>query len=213
MAWTKAKTAIVAGVAVILATGATSFTLYKLDKWEIISLKRVNYDRATPKGALFFMRRAMISGDSNGYIDSWQLTDQDEALRVSLGQMAQSFAELHRVLAVKYGEVSANAVIQNTAPFMMPKDMIDSAQENTVGKRKRISFGDPKNPAKVLELVQADGIWKLRPESLSNGLSKEKITQGMTRFAVVIQKIIPEIQKGAYPDAWAVRSVIKHELN
>jgi hypothetical protein len=215
MAWTKAKTAIVVGVAVILATVTTSFTLYKLDKWEVISLKRVSYDRSTPKGALFFMRRALVSGDADGFVDSFQLTDQDEALRRSLKQMVQSFAELNRVLAVKYGEASANVVIQNIAPFLMPKEMIDSAQEKADGGRMQISFGEPKSPKAmiVLELVQSDGAWRLRPESLFHGVSKEKTAQTMTQFAVVIQKIVPEVQKGAYPDAGAVGLAIKHEMN
>jgi RNA polymerase sigma factor (sigma-70 family) len=214
MAWTKAKIAAGVGVAVILATG-TGFTLYKLDKWEVISLKRISYDRSTPKGALFFMRRALVSGDSDGYIDSFQLTDQDEALRSSLKQMVQSFAELHRVLAAKYGEASANVVIQNTAPGLLPKKMIDSAQEKPDGGRMLISFGEPKIPKAmvVLELVQSDGVWKLRAESLFLGVSKEKTARAMTQFAVVIQRIIPEVQKGAYPDAGAVRLAIKHEMN
>jgi hypothetical protein len=213
MAWTKAKTAIVVGLAVVLAAGK-SITLQKLDRWEIISLKRINYDRSTPKGALFFMRRALVSGDSNGYADSFELTGQDEALRGSLKQMVQSFAELHRVLAEKYGEASANVVIQNTAPGLMPKEMIASAQEKADGGRMQISFGGPKSPKSmiVLELARLNGTWQLSPESLFLGASKENITQTMTQCVVVIQKIIPDVQKGAYPDAWAVGLAIKHEM-
>lgn len=214
MAWTKAKTAIVAGVALLLTAG-TCVTLQKLDRWEIISLKRINYDRSTPKGALFFMRRALVSGDSNGYADSFQLTDQDEALRSSLKLMVQSFAELHRVLAVKYGEASANVVIQNTAPGLMPKEMIDSGQVKADGGRMLMSFGGKNSPKSmaILELAQSNGAWQLSPESLFLGASKENITQTMTQCAVVIQKIIPEVQKGAYPNAGAVGLAIKHEMD
>jgi hypothetical protein len=65
----------------------------------------------------------------------------------------------------------------------------------------------------VLELVQSNGVWRLSPESLFLGASKENITQTMTQCAAVIQKIIPEVQKGTYPDAGAVGLAIKHEMD
>lgn len=65
----------------------------------------------------------------------------------------------------------------------------------------------------VLELVQSNGNWQLNPESLFRGASKENITQTMTQCAAVIQNIIPEVQKGTYPDAGAVGLAINHEMN
>lgn len=214
MTWSKAKTAIVVGVAAVLVAG-TSAVLYKLNKWEIISLRRISYDRSTPKGALFFMRRALVEGDSDGYVDSFQFADQDEVLRRSLKEMSQSFAELRRVLTDRYGEASANMVIQNTAPGLVPTEMIYSAQEKADGGRAQISFGALKNPKAmiVLQLVQSAGAWRLRPESLFGGMSKEQIEKGMAQFAMVIQKTIPEIQKGTYSKAEAVGLAIKHEMN
>jgi hypothetical protein len=210
----KAKKWIPAGI-VILLIGATSFVLFKLNKWEILPVHfwRASYDRSTPKGALFSMRRALVSGDAEGYADSFVRSGEDEAFRQSLMQMVSAFARLRRQLASTYSEASANVVIANLAPAAMPESMIHEATEKRDGERILFAVGSKETNLVTLELYPSDGVWRLRPESLFGGLSRDGITEVMTQFVTVIDKTIPEIAKGKYPDAYQVQLAIKHEMN
>jgi len=44
-------------------------------------------------------------------------------------------------------------------------------------------------------------------------MSRQQISFVMLQFAAVIDKTIPEIAKGKYPDAYGVQLAIKHEMN
>jgi hypothetical protein len=214
MAWSKTKITIVAGL-LLLTGGTASFVLYKLDKWELLSvrLQKPSYDRSTPKGALFFMRRALVSGDPDGYADSFVRSAEDEPFRQSLMQMVSAFARLRRQLAITYSEASANVVVANLAPAAMPESMIHAATEKRDGERILFAVGSKTTKLVTLELYPSGGVWRLRPESLFGGLSRASISEVMTQFATVIDKTIPEIAKGKYADAYQVHLAIKHEMN
>jgi RNA polymerase sigma factor (sigma-70 family) len=214
MAWSKTKITIVAGL-LLLTGGTASFVLYKLDKWELLSvrLRQPSYDRSTPKGALFFMRRALVSGDPDGYADSFVRSAEDEEFRQSLMRVVSAFARLRRQLATTYSEASANVVVANLAPAAMPESMIDAATEKRDGERILFAVGSKKAKLVTLELYTSDGVWRLKPESLFGGLSRDGISEVMTQFATVIDKTIPEIAKGKYADAYQVQLAIKHEMN
>ena len=213
MTISKTKLALIAAGCLLLVSA--SFVLYKLDKWEImpVRLRRASYDRASPRGAIFFIRRAPVSGDADGYAASFQLSDEDQALRQSLRQMVLAFAKLRRQLATTYGQVNADVVVRNLAPAVIPEEMIHSAVETKDGDRLLISLGSKNARMVTLELVRSGDAWRVRPETLFGGMSRQAISQVMTQFATVIDQTIPEIAKGTYPNAYDVQLAIKHEMN
>lgn len=213
MKTSKTKLALIAAGGLLLTFA--SFVVYKLDKWEIMPVRlwQASYDRATPKGALFLLRRGVVSGDAEEYVASFQLSDDDEALRQSLRKMVLAFAKLRRQLALTYGEVNADAVVRNLAPAMMPEKMIHSAEEKQVGDRVLVALGSQTTKLVNLELVKSGSAWRVRPETLFGGMSKPDIAKVMGQFVTVIDQTIPEIAKGTYPNAYDVQLAIKHKLN
>ena len=209
----KIKLALIITGCLLLPIG--SFVVYKLDKWEIMPVRfwRASYDRATPKGALFFMRRALLTGDANGYVASFQFTEQDEALRQSLRQMVLAFARLRRQLAQTYGDVDADMAVRSIAPAVVPEAMIHLANVDAKGDRTMISLGSKESKLVDMELIRSGGVWRLLPESAFGGMSRQQISFVMLQFAAVIDKTIPEIAKGKYPDAYGAQLAIKHEMN
>jgi hypothetical protein len=213
MKTSKIKLGLITSGCLLLAL--TGFVVYKLDKWEVMPVRlwRVSYERATPKGALFYMRRALVSGDADGYVASFQMGDEDEALRQSLKQMVLAFAKLHRQLVSTYDQVNADVVVRNLAPAVMPEQMIHAAEESKVGDHILIALGSKNTKLVNLELAQSGGAWRVRPETLFGGMSRQAISEVMSQFATAIQKAIPEIANGKYPTAYDVQLAIKHEMN
>src|SRR5436309_1787997 len=169
----KTKLALIAAGCLLLVSAG--FALYKLDKWEIMPARfwRASYDRATPKGAIFFMRRALVSGDADGYVAAFQLGDEDKALCQSLRQMVLAFAKLRRQLATTYGDVNADVTVRNLAPAVIPEKMIHGAVETRDGDRVLISLGSKNAKMVTLELVRSEDAWRVRPETLFGGMSRQ----------------------------------------
>jgi hypothetical protein len=205
-------TLIVAGC---LLLPTVTFVAYKLDKWEIMPARlwRATYEQATPKGTMYFIRRSLLLGDADAYAASFQLTEQDDVLRNSLKQMVRAFAKLRQQLAQTYGEVNANVAIRNIAPGIISETMIHSAQESANGDHVLISLGSKESKLVQMELIQSGGVWRLVPETAFGGMSRHAIAGLMVQFAVVVEKTIPEIVKGTYPDAYHVQLAIKHAMN
>ena len=213
MKTSKIKLCLVTSGCLLLAL--TGFVMYKLDKREVMPVRlwRVTYERATPKGALFYMRRALVSGDADGYAASFQMGDEDEALRQSLKQMVLAFAKLHRQLVSTYDQVNADMVVRNLAPAVLPEQMIHKAEVSKVGDHILIALGSKETKLVNLELAQSGGAWRVRPETLFPSMSRQAISELMIQFATVIEDIIPEIARGKYANAYDVQLAIKHAMN
>ena len=167
--------------AALLLIAAFAFVLFKLDKWEVLPVRlwKASYDRTSPKGALFFMRRALLTGDAEGYTSSFELSEEDEALRQALKKMVLGFANLRIQMTAAYGQVNADVATRNLAPAVLPEKFIHSADEMRNDNRVLISLGPKQGKMINVELIQS-----MKSEPFFNSLPLQKSQNETERTSV-----------------------------
>jgi RNA polymerase sigma factor (sigma-70 family) len=212
MAWTKAKTAIVIGAAVILAVGTTGFVIVIAEKINAIASRsnpsgfvskqadKLTADRTTPKGTMLVMINALEKGDANAYIESFVFkTDEEVKLKPALEALVAASARFNRAMSDKFGAEAARSELPNM-PLMLPADIIDSAQQNIQGDSATVSISAGGKSGRPIQFTKVNGEWKMAADGFVH-LSPAVMNDIYGRIIQALNQTTPEIPQGKFQTA------------
>lgn len=173
MAWTNAKTAIVAG-AVLLVAGATSGILVLKSKTSTgfshdpPAANNGNdiVDRTTPVGDLIVMAKAMDAGDAKAYVESCVFSTPDELrLKASMEEFVGAVARFRQAVSDKFGVEQLRENLRSI-PLVFPPEALKNAEVKiegdsaTVDPFKGLAKGG--KGGRPVEFVKVGGEWKMK---------------------------------------------------
>jgi RNA polymerase sigma factor (sigma-70 family) len=212
MAWTKAKTAIVTGIIVLLGAGVGSVALFHDAPKAESDTKRdsvVVTGRTTPKSTLVMMSRAMATADAQSYVENYTFTTAEEIkLKASLERLVSGNGQFRQALADKFGEAAANSVFPNL-PFVIPEDVIKSATENIEGATATVAFSGGKG-GRPIQFKKIDSEWKMAADGFWH-LSPAVMTDILGRVIKALDETAGEIPSGKYNTALEAVDAMKQK--
>lgn len=209
MAWSKAKTAILAGVAVILTvgvvTGLVSISTTKpkgSSQQPADSASKQNTgttaDRRTPKGTMLVMANAMEAGDAKTYVESYVLATTEELkLKSTLEAMIVAMARFNDALSNKFGGEAAHSVFADM-PFAFPTNRIDSLEQKIQGDSATVSLGE--KAGRPIQFTKVNGEWRMQPDSFVH-LSPAVLGDLYVRVIKALDETTPEISQDKFKTA------------
>lgn len=219
MAWTKMKTAVAVGAAIILAVGTTtSIVVTKMAKSGNSSFKQkvlgfvakpdgaVTADRTTPKGTMLVMANAMEAGDAKAYVESFVFTTSDESrLKSTLEGLIAAIARFNRASIDKFGAKAAHAVFPNL-PFAIPTNMISSTEQKIQGDSATVSLSG--KGGRPIQFTRIDGEWKMTAEGFVH-LSPAVMNDLYARVIKALDETTPEIPQNKFKTAMEAVDMVK----
>jgi voltage-gated potassium channel Kch len=208
MAWTKAKTAIVVGMGVLLLAGTTSSVVvrklmaihqYRQGNGTTSQLNRLPIaDRTTPKGVFLVMENAMEAGDENAYAECFLFTSSEELkLKATLESLVAANARFNKAISDKFGDAMARAVFPNL-PFAFPRDLLASATEKIDGDTASLTvLGKGGRP---IEFKRIDNEWKMTAEGFVH-LNPAVMNDICIRLVKSLDETTAEIPQNKYATA------------
>ncbi|MDB6028907.1 MAG: polymerase, sigma-24 subunit, subfamily [Verrucomicrobiales bacterium] len=207
MAWTKAKTVMAVGIAVILVSGTTGVVLSKTSKPGVfakqksasVSKQQTVVDRATPKGTMLVIADAMETGDATTYIESFVFNTRDELkLKSTMGTFIAATARFNRAISDKFGAEAAHVVFPSM-PFAFPtNDIINLAEEKVSGDTATVSLGA--KGGRPVQFTKIDSEWKMAADGFIH-LSPAVMNDLYARVIKALDQTTPEIPLNQFKTA------------
>jgi RNA polymerase sigma factor (sigma-70 family) len=173
MAWTNAKTAIVAGTVLLVAGATTGIIAIKSSTSAGFAQSSPpgragndNVDRTTPIGTLLVMAKAMDAGDAKTYVDCCVFNTPDELkLKASMEEFVGAVARFKQAVSDKYGVEQARENLYSI-PLVIPAEFLKKAEVKIQGDSAMVDpFKGLANGAKggqPVEFIKVGGEWKMK---------------------------------------------------
>lgn len=202
MAWTKAKTAIMVALAVILGAGTTtSIVITQAAKSKNVSSTQngaIAANRTTPLGSMLVMANAMEAGDAKTYVESFVfITSEELSLKPTLEALIDATARFNRAIIAEFGAAAAHAAFPNM-PFAVPTNMIRSLQQRIEGDSAAV-FLTAKG-GRPIQFTRLNGEWKMAADSFVH-LSPAVMKDIYARAIQALDETTPEIPQKKFKTA------------
>jgi RNA polymerase sigma factor (sigma-70 family) len=204
MAWSKAKTAIAVGTAIVLAISTTGIVMLQASssgKSGSMQNEEVVADRTTPRGALLVMANALQSGDAKAYVESYMFVTPDELkLKGFLGEFVTASARFSAAAADRFGIEQAR---QQRMPLTIPTELFKTADVKIVGDSATVDlFKNFAKGAKTrpIQLIKVGNEWKLKGFGLLP-VEAAELNSVILRIIAALNQTAVEIPQGKYKTA------------
>lgn len=207
MAWSKAKTTIMGGTAVLLVVCTTAIVVTQTGQPDSSSLARklpgivsqrdeaVTADRTTPKGTMLVMANAMKTGDAQSYVDSFVFATSEELkLRPTLESLVAATARFTDAVSNKFGADAARTM--PNLPFQIPVDRIQSLKQTLQGDSATVSIG--KKGGRPIQFTRINGEWKMAADGFVHR-SPAVMNDLYNRVIQALDETTPEIPQNKFP--------------
>ncbi|MBI3869329.1 MAG: sigma-70 family RNA polymerase sigma factor [Verrucomicrobia bacterium] len=203
MAWSKTKTAIVAGVALLLAGVTTSIVLQQTQsilpsaKADPVKAVAALVDRSTPKGSLLAMSQALETGDAALFLGTFDFASPDEdAIKSALAQLVTTIGRYRRAAIEQFGAEPAQASF-DSLPFRLPLTKIAAATISVEGERMRVQLDPRDRPAMF---TQTNGEWRTTVDGFYH-MNPSVLSRMGTILVAEYERVLTEMKSGRYKSA------------
>jgi len=197
MAWTKTKMAIVTGTVLLFAGATTSLVLQKTNLKPVPMSVNGAVDRSTPKGSLLAVSRAIETGDTKLFLESFSfVSPDDDVVKGTLERLITVMSEYRRTAIERFGAESAGASFPSL-PFKLPVEKLQAAKETINGDTAEVLFDTRERP---IVLTRLKGQWKTTLGDMFH-LSAAALNQEGTALIAAFERVSAGIRAGDYATA------------
>jgi hypothetical protein len=163
-------------------------------------------DQTTPQGTLILFAKAIQEGDVPVVRGIFHATSpQENTLADFFSERTKVSADFRSAVAGKFGEEAAERLTNSSAEDVaIAAQHISDAEVKVDGDKAVVQMKSefPGAPAPdAIELVRADGKWKVPMGAMTEGLTPDKIDENVKMLKTmqdVIVKMTGEVQQGKY---------------
>jgi hypothetical protein len=163
-------------------------------------------DQTTPQGTLILFAKAIQEGDVPAVRGIFHATNPQESMLADFfSQRTKVSADFRSALASKFGEEAATRLTNSSNDDVtIAAQHISDAEVKVDGDKATVQMRSdfPGAPAPdAIELVRAEGKWKVPMQAMTEGLTPDKIDENVKMLKTlqeVIVKMTGEVEQGKF---------------
>lgn len=200
MAWSKMKTAVGAGLALLVVGGGIGLVQRRHSvrvKAQVPALANTTVDRSTPTKALLAISRALDTGDAALIAATFQFASPgDDEVKDVFVRLVGAIGQYRKAATARFGNEAVEESL-NALPFRMPPEKAVTAPVRIEGDRAMVHL-DPTDQPSIF--VRENGQWKTTMEGFFHMSNEDLIRRGKVLIRNH-ERAAAEVAAGKYASA------------
>ncbi|HVT29959.1 MAG TPA: sigma-70 family RNA polymerase sigma factor [Lacipirellulaceae bacterium] len=205
MAWSKIKTAVGAGLALLVVGGGIGL----IQRRHAVQVKvqvpalapdapaNTTVDRSTPTKAMLAISRALDTGDAALIAATFKFTSPgDDEVKDVFERLVGAIGQYRKVATARFGDAAVEESL-NALPFRLPPEKAEAALVRIEGDRATVHL-DPTDQPSIF--VRENGQWKTTMEGFFHMSNEDLITRGKVLIRNH-ERAAAEVAAGRYASA------------